>query len=47
MELSAFLTQLAESGVAVVTGDEALEPGDGAIYHEALTRKLALTKHSL
>ena len=30
MELSAFLTQLAESGVAVVTGDEALEPGDGA-----------------
>ena len=30
MELSAFLTQLAESGVVVVTGDEALEPGDGA-----------------
>ena len=30
MELSAFLTQLAESGVAVVTGDEALEPGGGA-----------------
>ncbi len=29
MELSAFLTQLAASGVAVVTGEEVLEPGGG------------------